>query len=252
MNMQVGRNNKGDFKMTSKIGIASNHLIHPTERFGTNFVDYIQRDYVTGLRQADVLPFVLPLGDPKDAKAYIESVDGLLLSGGQGVTPILYGEEPLAEVAETDIYRDQFEIALVKAAQEAGKPVLGICRGMQVINVALGGNLYQDIYKQAGATEKHNQYPTSWEIPTHHVTTTSGSWLNQILGERFAVNSFHHQGIHQPGKDLTVVAQSDDHVVEGIESANGKIIGVEFHPEMMRAVHPEFQKIFDYFAELVK
>ncbi len=78
--------------MTSKIGIASNHLIHPTERFGTNFVDYIQRDYVTGLRQADVLPFVLPLGNPKDAKAYIESVDGLLLSGGQGVTPILYGK----------------------------------------------------------------------------------------------------------------------------------------------------------------
>ncbi|PAK85179.1 gamma-glutamyl-gamma-aminobutyrate hydrolase family protein [Lentilactobacillus parakefiri] len=238
--------------MMKKIGIASNHLIHPTERFGTNFVDYIQRDYVTGLRQAGTLPIVLPLGDPKDAEDYISGVDGLLLSGGQGVTPILYGEEPLAGVAETDIYRDQFEIALIKAAQKAGKPVLGICRGMQVINVALGGNLYQDIYQQAGATEKHNQYPTSWEIPTHHVTTTDDSWLREILGKRFAVNSFHHQGIHEPGSQLKVVAKSDDQVVEGIESSDGRIIGVEFHPEMMRATHPEFQKIFDYFAKLAQ
>lgn len=238
--------------MNVRIGIASNHLIHPTERFGTNFIDYIQRDYVTGLRKAGTLPVVLPLGDPNEAEDYIAGVDGLLLSGGQGVTPILYGEEPLAEVAETDIYRDQFEIALIKAAQKAGKPVLGICRGMQVINVALGGNLYQDIYKQAGATEKHNQYPTSWEIPTHHVTTSEKSWLHEILGGRFAVNSFHHQGIHEPGKGLKVVAKSDDQIVEGIESSDCQIIGVEFHPEMMREVHPEFQKIFDYFAELAQ
>lgn len=238
--------------MTVRVGVASNHLIHPTDRFGTNFIDYIQRDYVTGLRQAGTLPVVLPLGDPKDAEDYISGVDGLLLSGGQGVTPILYGEEPLAEVAETDIYRDEFEIALIKAAQKVGKPVIGICRGMQIINVALGGTLYQDIYKQAGATEKHNQYPTSWEIPTHHVTTTEDSWLNRILGERFAVNSFHHQGLHEPGRNLKVIARSDDKVAEAVESDDGKIIGVEFHPEMMREAHPEFQKIFDYFANLVQ
>ncbi|MEE8825682.1 putative glutamine amidotransferasec [Lentilactobacillus sunkii] len=238
--------------MTVRVGVASNHLIHPTDRFGTNFIDYIQRDYVTGLRQAGTLPVVLPLGDPKDAEDYISGVDGLLLSGGQGVTPILYGEEPLAEVAETDIYRDEFEIALIKAAQKVGKPVIGICRGMQIINVTLGGTLYQDVYKQAGATEKHNQYPTSWEIPTHHVTTTEDSWLNRILGERFAVNSFHHQGLHEPGRNLKVIARSDDKVAEAVESDDGKIIGVEFHPEMMREAHPEFQKIFDYFANLVQ
>lgn len=238
--------------MTVRVGIASNHLIHPIDRFGTNFIDYIQRDYVTGLRKAATLPVVLPLGDPKDAEDYISGVDGLLLSGGQGVTPILYGEEPLAEVAETDIYRDEFEIALIKAAQKAGKPAIGICRGMQIINVALGGTLYQDVYKQAGATEKHNQYPTSWEIPTHHKTTDEDSWLNQILGERFAVNSFHHQGLHKPGKDLKVIARSDDKVAEAVESNDGKTIGVEFHPEMMREAHPEFQRIFDYFGELVR
>lgn len=232
----------------TKIGIASNHLIHPNPRFDTNFIDYIQIDYVNGIKHADGLPFVLPLGDPKDAEAYIENVDGLLLSGGQGVTPAVYGEEPLKEVAETDIYRDQFEIALVQAAVKAHKPVLGICRGIQILNVALGGTLYQDIYKQAGAYLKHNQYPTSWEIPTHHITTDRNSWLNQLLGDRFLVNSFHHQGIHQLGKQLKSVATSDDKVVEAVESADGNVIGVEFHPEMMAEAHPEFQKIFDYFV----
>lgn len=232
-----------------KIGIASNHLIHPNPRFDTNYIDYIQIDYVDGLKRAGSLPLVLPLGDPKDAAAYIGTVDGLLLSGGQGVTPALYGEEPLREVAETDVYRDQFEIALVKAAVAAGKPVLGICRGIQIINVALGGTLYQDVYKQAGAYLKHNQAPTSWEIPTHHITTTKGSWLNQLLGDRFLVNSFHHQGIHQLGNQLTKVAASDDQVVEAVESTDGNVIGVEFHPEMMIKAHPEFQKIFDYFVD---
>ncbi|MCH4163301.1 MAG: gamma-glutamyl-gamma-aminobutyrate hydrolase family protein [Lentilactobacillus diolivorans] len=238
--------------MTVKVGVASNHLIHPIPRFDVNFVDYIQRDYIDGLRQADALPLVLPLGDPKDAKAYIEQVDALVLSGGQGVTPVLYGDEPIKEVAETDIYRDQFEIALVKAAVKAHKPVLGICRGEQIINVALGGTLFQDIYKQMGAVGKHNQFPTSWEIPTQHVTTTDGSWLNQILGERFLVNTFHHQAIHQLGENLKSVAESDDHVVEAIESQDGNIIGVQFHPEMMFKTHPEFAKVFDYFVDRVR
>lgn len=235
-----------------KIGIASNHLIHPNPRFDTNYIDYIQIDYVNGIKRAAGLPFVLPLGDPAEAGDYIDNVDGLLLSGGQGVTPALYGEEPLREVAETDVYRDQFEIALVKAAVAAGKPILGICRGIQILNVALGGTLYQDVYKQAGASLKHNQYPTSWEIPTHHITTTAGSWLNQILGNRFLVNSFHHQGIHQLGDHLKQIAASDDQVVEGIESEDGNVIGVEFHPEMMAEKHPEFQRIFNYFVDRAK
>lgn len=235
-----------------KIGIASNHLIHPNPRFETNYIDYIQIDYVNGIKRAAGLPFVLPLGNPTDAGDYIDSIDGLLLSGGQGVTPALYGEEPLREVAETDVYRDQFEIALVKAAVAAGKPILGICRGIQVLNVALDGTLYQDVYKQAGASLKHNQYPTSWEIPTHHITTTAGSWLNQILGNRFLVNSFHHQGIHQLGDHLKQIAASDDQVVEGIESEDGNVIGVEFHPEMMAEKYPEFQRIFNYFVDRAK
>lgn len=103
-----------------------------------------------------------------------------------------------------------------------------------------------------GAAGKHNQFPTSWEIPTQHVTTTDGSWLNQILGERFLVNTFHHQAIHQLGENLKSVTESNDHVVEAIESQDGNIIGVQFHPEMMFKTHPEFAKVFDYFVDRVR
>ncbi|KRM74503.1 gamma-glutamyl-gamma-aminobutyrate hydrolase family protein [Secundilactobacillus collinoides] len=237
--------------MTVKIGIASNHLIHPNPRFDTNYVDYVQIGYVDGLRQSGAQPFILPLGLPDEAAAYIDAVDGLLLTGGQGVTPVVYGDEPIQQVAETDIYRDQFEIALVKAAVAAGKPILGICRGEQIINVALNGTLYQDIYVQAGVNGKHNQAPTSWEIPTQHVTTTAGSWLNTLFGERFLVNTFHHQAIHELGDNLTAVAKSDDGIVEAIESADKRIFGVQFHPEMMFETHPEFLKIFQHLIDTV-
>lgn len=236
--------------MTVKVGIASNHWIHPSERFDTNYIDYIQIDYVDGIRDSGGVPFILPLGKPDEAQTYIDSVDALLLTGGQGVTPILYGAEPIKEVAETDIYRDEFEIALVKAAVAAGKPVLGICRGLQVVNVALGGTLYQDVYKQAGAVGKHSQYPTSWEIPTQHVTTTPGSWIEQTLGKRFLVNSFHHQGIDQLGANLTTTAVSDDKVVEAFESKDGAVFGVQFHPEMMFKTHPEFRAVFEHLVAL--
>lgn len=231
--------------MTVKIGIASNHMIHPTETLDTNYFDYIQIDYVDAIRQVGGMPVILPIGDSDVAADYIEMVDGLLLAGGQGVTPILYGTEPLREVTDTDIYRDRFEIALVKAAISAHKPILGICRGSQVINVALGGTLYQDIYSQMGATEKHNQLPTSWEIPTQHVTTMSDSWLDRLLGHRFLVNTFHHQAIHELGEGLTAVAESDDHVIEAIESTDGSVVGVQFHPERMFRTTPEFNAIFD-------
>lgn len=232
--------------MTIKIGIASNHMIHPTQTLDTNYFDYIQKDYVDAIRKAGGLPVVLPLGDPSDAEDYIELVDGLLLAGGQGLSPVLYDTEPIREMAESDIYRDRFEIALVKAAVKAHKPILGICRGEQVINVALGGTLYQDIYVQMGATEKHNQLPTSWEIPTQHVTTTADSFLDKLMGHRFLVNTFHHQAIHDLGKGLTAVAESDDHVIEAIESADGNVFAVQFHPERMFKTTPAFISIFDH------
>ncbi|MCH5461787.1 gamma-glutamyl-gamma-aminobutyrate hydrolase family protein [Lactobacillus sp. LC28-10] len=235
--------------MTVKIGIASNHMIHPTKTLDTNYFDYIQIDYVDAVRHAGGTPVVLPIGDPSEAATYIEMVDGLLLAGGQGVTPVLYGTEPLREVTDTDVYRDRFEIALVKAAIAARKPILGICRGSQVINVALNGTLYQDIYSQMGATEKHNQLPTSWEIPTQHVTTIAGSWLDRLLGHRFLVNTFHHQAIHELGDGLTAVAKSDDNVIEAIGSSDGNVVGVQFHPERMFKTTPEFNAIFDYFIE---
>ncbi|MTV81817.1 gamma-glutamyl-gamma-aminobutyrate hydrolase family protein, partial [Secundilactobacillus folii] len=232
-----------------KIGIPSNHLVHPNPRFGTNFVDYVQINYVEGIRQAGGVPIILPMGDPNDAETYLDSVDGLLLTGGQDVPPQLYGDEPIRELGETDIYRDQFEIALIKAAQAAHKPVLGICRGQQIINVALGGTLYQDIYVQQGTKLQHGQYPTAGEIPTHSVTATDGSWLQQNFGKRFLTNSFHHQAVNKLGQGLKNTGVADDGISEAIESGDGLLFAVQFHPEMMFKVHPEFVKIFQWVVD---
>lgn len=235
--------------MIPKIGIASNHLIHPTKKFNTNYVDYIQMAYVDGIRQSGGLPIVLPLGKPAEAKDYIETIDALLLAGGQDVVPTLYGKEPIQELGETDLNRDQFEISLVKEALRVHKPIFGICRGQQLINVALGGSLYQDIHLQLGIKTQHNQYPTAFDVPTHHITTSSDSWLKQLFGQRLLVNSFHHQAINKLGRELNVAAQSDDGIIESIESNDGNIFAVQFHPECLFKTHSTFGKIFDHLID---
>ncbi|GAJ25162.1 glutamine amidotransferase [Liquorilactobacillus sucicola DSM 21376 = JCM 15457] len=235
--------------MIPKIGIASNHLIHPTEKFKTNYVDYIQMAYVDGVRQSGGLPIVLPLGQKNEAKAYIETVDALLLAGGQDVAPELYGAKPIEELGETDLARDQFEISLVEEALRANKPILGICRGQQVINVALGGTLYQDIHLQLGVTAQHNQYPTAFEVQTHHITAVQNSWLDNLVGHRLFVNSFHHQAVKKLGHGLHAAAVSDDGVVESIESNNSNIFAVQFHPECLFKKHSDFERIFGHLTE---
>ncbi|KRM95256.1 peptidase C26 [Liquorilactobacillus aquaticus DSM 21051] len=235
--------------MLPKIGIASNHLIHPTKKFNTNYVDYIQKAYIDGVRQSGGLPIVLPLGNPAEAKDYIETIDALLLAGGQDVVPTLYGQEPIQELGETDLERDQFEISLVQEALRVHKPIFGICRGQQLINVALGGSLYQDIHLQLGIKTQHNQYPTAFDVPTHHVTATTNSWLQELFGQRLLVNSFHHQAINILGNGLNVAAHSDDGIIESIESNDGNIFAVQFHPECLFKKHSAFAKIFDHLVE---
>lgn len=229
-----------------KIGVPSNHLIHQNPRFGTNFVDYIQINYIEGLRQAGGVPYIFPMGEPEDAETYVDSVDGILLTGGQDISSDLFGEEPLPQLGETDIHRDRFEIAIIQASQAAHKPVLGICRGQQIMNVALGGTLYQDIYAQHVATINHDQGPTAGETPTHHVTATPGSWLRDAFGERFLTNSFHHQAVHELGRGLKPTGVTDDGVIEAIESDDDQLLAVQFHPEMMFKAHTEFEKIFQW------
>jgi putative glutamine amidotransferase len=232
-----------------KIGIPSNNLLHPNSPFGTNYVDYIQKNYIDGITNANALPIVLPIGNPKLAKNYIDSVDALVLAGGQDVSPLYFGEDPQINLHETDSDRDAFEVALVLEAIKQEKPILGICRGLQIVNVALGGTLYQDLNSQyQGLNVRHNQYPTKWYTPTHRLILKRVSWLQNFLDDQSLVNSFHHQAVKKLGDGLQLDAVSTDNVVEAFSDESRRIYAVQWHPEMLLMKHPEAQKLFDTFV----
>ncbi|GEK28702.1 gamma-glutamyl-gamma-aminobutyrate hydrolase family protein [Furfurilactobacillus siliginis] len=229
------------------IGIGTNHLIRPSDHFDDNYVDYTQKNYVAAVTAAGALPVLLPIGDPTLADTYIGHVDALLLTGGQDVSPRLYGEDPLPQNGLNDWQRDQFESALIKGAVAAHKPILGICRGLQIINATLGGTNFQDLATQVNTPIGHNQYPTAWGTPTQKIMTTPDSLLNEIWGDTGFVNTFHHQAVATPAPGLTVTATASDGVVEAMEDSRRKIIAVQFHPEMMAETNPKAAKLFAAF-----
>jgi putative glutamine amidotransferase len=163
---------------------------------------------------------------------YADYLDGLILQGGADVSPRAYGEEPLKPEWSGDPVRDAYELELVHEFKEAGKPILGICRGMQLINVALGGSLYQDLPMQCPESQGHET--TDYDRNAHEVTFTPGGafarWFAGVQGGRVA--SIHHHAVHRLGKDVVVEATAPDGVVEAIRW-NGRsfVCGVQWHPE---------------------
>lgn len=205
-------------------------------------------DYVDGVLQAGGAPVVLPaVADA--AKEMAQSIDGLVLCGGTDLDPGYYGEEPIPELGETLPARDAFEMALVKHAFKRGTPVFGICRGLQVLNVALGGTLYQDLPSQVGGGSiAHRQQMPKWQW-THEVEVDADSQMAKIMGStELRVNSYHHQAIKDLADGLVVVARASDGVVEGIESPNLSehwLLGVQWHAEAMRDVGSEHRRLFE-------
>ena len=193
--------------------------------------------YTAALRGAGLLPVVLPVLDPADAGAALDGVAGLVLTGGEDVSPGHYGASPHPKLGGTNDGRDAFERALVEAARERALPTLAICRGVQILNVALGGTLVQDI-------------PSEWKDPivhegewartarVHEVDVTPGSRLARALGtERPVVNSMHHQALRDVAPSLATVARAPDGIVEGVEwpSDDWWMVGVQWHPEELTA-----------------
>ena len=207
-------------------------------------------DYVEGVAEAGGVPVVLPpIGERRTAEAVIGSLDGLLLSGGSDLDPGFYGEEPGPELGPTIPERDAFEVALAELALRRGIPVFGICRGLQVINVVLGGTLYQDIPSQLGRDAlKHRQDTPKWQ-PTHEVEVRDGSYLAEVAGRGVVkVNSYHHQGIKDLADGLAVAARSSDGVVEAIEGGDLSerwLLGVQWHAEAMRGAGREQRSLFE-------
>lgn len=195
--------------------------------------------YVRSVIGAGGIPLVLPpLMGANHAEEIIEVLDGLVLSGGEDVDPRHYGQSPHPTVANNiDPLRDAQELALFKLAQNRSLPVLAICRGIQLVNVALGGTLWQDLPSDKPGALAHNQ-PDGRTARTHSVEITPGSRIEQALGAtRIEVNTFHHQSIRDLAPGLVVTAKAPDGEIEGVESPKGApwLLAVQWHPEEFHA-----------------
>jgi microsomal dipeptidase-like Zn-dependent dipeptidase/gamma-glutamyl-gamma-aminobutyrate hydrolase PuuD len=196
----------------------------------------ISNAYVNAVVKAGGTPVLIPLtNDNRVLDPVLSQIDGLILSGGGDIYAPLFNEELHPAVESYDLERDHYDIQLVKRAAAKQMPVLGICRGQQVINVAFGGSLIQDIPSQVPESKINHNQPEARETSTHLVNIVSGSKLHQIAKtEKLLVNSFHHQSVKVIAPGFEAVAQAEDGIIEAIESTEGQsILGVQWHPENM-------------------
>lgn len=238
------------------IGILPNVLFDKEGAFPGMERVYVNATYVRAVEAAEGIPVMLPMvTDEAAVQAQLDCVDGLLLSGGYDVDPVFYDEEPVRELGLTVPDMDRHQLAAARLCQESGKPMLGICRGLQVMNVAFGGTLYQDIYRdrpdgETAAGLEHVQKGQRRDV-SHTVTVQSGTRLAAILGESpVLTNSFHHQAVKQAAPGMIVNAVSRDGVVEGLElSGDVFAVGVQWHPEDLYPYHDEMARLFAAFIE---
>jgi putative glutamine amidotransferase len=197
-------------------------------------METVNRVYVDAVVAAGGVPIVLPVLDASLVPTLLESIDGLILSGGGDISPRFYGQEPAPELDVVDEGRDVFELALVHEALERHLPVLGVCRGHQLVNVALGGTLIQHVGSLSDVAHQEKERPSD---VMHEVHITAGSLLAAVVGtETLGVNTLHHQAVSESGAGLQVVARSTDGLVEGVEGVGDlRVLGVQWHPELLQA-----------------
>jgi putative glutamine amidotransferase len=211
---------------------------------------YTDAAHMVGLR-----PYILPVLQAADADDMLEGMDGLLLTGGEDVAPARYGAQPHPALGDVHAGRDDFELALVRAARARGVPTLAICRGVQVANVALGGTLVQDLPGEWTNPLRHES-GAGRSDRTHGVTLGAGSRLASACGaSEITVNSMHHQALARVASGLVATAHAPDGVIEGVEW-NGDdwwMLGVQWHPEeLLHTAEPWDRAIFAAFADAVR
>ena len=219
-------------------------------------MDQTQIHYLEAVERGKGIPIVLPVPqifNPDIIKRQVGLVDGILIQGGIDVTPSFYGEENLPLLDVTCAQTDQFLLEVIKCAKERKIPILGICKGMQLINVSFGGTLYQDI-KYAGLDSKsHRQSDETITKPVHSINIVENSYLSNMFPnkDKLMVNSYHHQAIKDLGQGLEIDAKADDGIIESIHYGNKSqwIFGVQFHPEQLSRANDEFLAIFSEFIK---
>ncbi len=211
---------------------------------------YVSNTYIQSVRYAGGLPIIIPLVRSDALLAeYIAFCDGFLFCGGGDITPLLFGEAPADKIGKTNISLDLFQIRLMKYILKTPKPVFAICRGMQILNVACGGTLWQDVLSCGNDFFNHMQDSQHRSDISHYIKTNHNSQLRNYIGSKIKVNSFHHQAIRSAGTNLKVCATSPDQLIEAIEMPQHPFaIGVQWHPESMYRTSSEMRNLFHEFV----
>lgn len=208
--------------------------------------------YVEAARAAGLIPVVLPPLDPREVEPVMDAVSGIILTGGEDVDPAEYGAERGGKTESVHSRRDKCEIAALKLARERRMPTLAICRGIQLVNVALGGTLVQDIPTERPSDVEHD-LPKERTARVHSITVDGGSRLAAVLGDTdITVNSSHHQAVDRVAPGLRVTARSPDGVIEGVEwtADDWWMLGVQWHPEELTGDDkPWDRRLFEAFAK---
>lgn len=212
---------------------------------------FVTVPYIQAIEEAGGIPLIIPiLTHLDDMDFYFTVCDGYLFCGGVDISPVFFHEEPLPGLGETCFLVDQFQIAFMKKAIEKQAPVLAICRGMQVLSVARGGGIFQDIDFQPGRHLKHMQNTPERSEISHQVNIFPHSMLAEIVGETIYTNSYHHQTVRRPGEDLVISAQTSDKTIEALElTGHPFCIGVQWHPECMYHTSESARKLFSAFID---
>ena len=247
--------NEIDISQAPIIGITG--MRNPEEKKEEmHIMDKTQIHYIQAIQNAGGIPISLPVLDLFNSeviKRQVGLVDAILLQGGLDISPSLYGEKPLPELDTTCMKTDKFMLEVIKHAIDRKIPILGICKGMQMINVYFGGTLYQDLKYAGLGSKSHRQKDETITEPFHSINIEKNSLLGKMIPDKdkLDVNSYHHQAIKDLGKGLVADAKADDGIIESIHFDDKEqwIFGTQFHPEQLSRKNDEFKGIF---SELVK
>lgn len=228
------------------IGVFADTMSCNKGGFGDVTRQYINAAYISAVEDAGAVPFIIPVSnDLEKTKKLIDLCDGLLFPGGEDIDPGYYGENPHKNLGEIRPEVDKFLFHSLLYALEQRKPALGICKGMQMMVVATGGSLYQDIYSQREEETFLHCQSGRRTYGVHQVQIDKDSRLFQILETgQIATNSIHHQSVRTLGKGLRLSAHTEDGIVEAVESLDGRLIGVQWHPEEMVPESGAMKRLF--------
>lgn len=207
--------------------------------------------YMKGLEEAGGIPVMLPLTSSHETLAQLTAMlDGILFTGGQDVSPSVYFTPQSERCGECCLERDKMELELLRLALKQDKPVLGICRGIQLLNAALGGDLYQDLPTEHPSEIQHHQAPP-YDRPVHTVTLVSDSPIQKLFHkDTLSVNSYHHQAIRTLAPVLRPMAYSNDGLVEAVWLPTARFVwAVQWHPEFLYRIDPDSRKLFSFFVD---